>query len=398
MYGHIWGGGPFQPIWLSWQNGEIVGYATRYRGDEQSICVLRSHDGTNWTCAEIPEPTAVACGVGPCADLAGLAVRNGRWVLVGHSNLRPPSEGDTAPQQTLTWTSNDGVSWSLQTDRATPPGFVPGVEVIGGAAPQAVEATKSGFVMAGCTWSDPPTFTTGLWTSADGTSWKPARYAPGSSEMICPRLGSATSAGVSASGQCSDGAGGYYACVGFSADGITWTTSNPASSTFTTAAGSRVTFMTVVGPTYVNGQWVSLLNDPLASGPSYEAVSKDCVHWTAAVGPVANDLGANSPNESDYHPAVVTQLASAGFWAINDGPLVVYDRSAPSPGYTMTPAGARTYWSATAANWLTVSDVPPGWAIGLVETPTSLVAVMAQKTDTQGAIGETYSVWVAARR
>jgi RNA polymerase sigma-70 factor (ECF subfamily) len=128
--GHVWGGGPFQPVWLSWQNNEIIGLATRYRAPEvQQLCVLQSKEGTDWTCAELPTPTGEACGPGPCPEVTGLAVHNGRWVVVGYSSFKSPSLGTESSDRLtlLTWTSltmgpTGRCSLTLRHRRASSPG------------------------------------------------------------------------------------------------------------------------------------------------------------------------------------------------------------------------------------------------------------------------------------
>ena len=90
-----------------------------------------------------------------------------------------------------------------------------------------------------------------------------------------------------------------------------------------------------------------------------------------------------------------SQLASAGYWGLNDGPRRYYD-PATAAGYSMVPAGARIYWSATSIQWQSVSSAPPGWPIDVVETPTSVIAFMTVEPGPPS--NPVTSVWIADKR
>jgi hypothetical protein len=379
-FGSIWGGGPNPGVWLSYQNGEIVGIAERYDSAEhQQNCILQSKDGTTWTCSLVPTPSGEPCGTGPCPVVTGLAVHDGRWVAVGYSSFRSPqdeSPGAPSPDPAnpngdvfLAWTSPDGRAWTEQPGARTVQALS-GAMGIGLPSLPTLVSIKSGFLMSSC-YGDRP----GLWTSSDGVSWQPAAMTPGSQTISCATLGSATTAGYMASGRCSSGSMAYQACVAFSTDGTTWTTSDP-----TAAASPDLAAQLVIalpgGPVYVAGRWFVPLEtiQPWASGLEYQASSAD-------------------------HPAAFTQLADGGFWGINDGPRLYVNAALPSPGYTLVPEAASTYWSATGYNWQRIGASPPGWAIAVVETPTGLVAFMtARTTHDDGSVTDTTSVWVAAKK
>jgi hypothetical protein len=389
-FGHIWGGGPFQPVWLSWQDNEIIGLATRYRAPKaQQICVLQSKDGTDWTCAELPTPTGEACGPGPCPEVTGLAVHNGRWVVVGYSSFKSPSLGvESSDRLTLlTWTSDDGTNWSVQPNAPSPSDFITGTIVMGDPTPPALLATGNGFLMSGCPNGNQPA----LRTSTDGTSWKPVTFAPGSMTMTCAHLGAGSPAGYMASGSCWNDVIPSIECVAFSPDGLTWTTSNPTAGAPGLPGSLRLAGPD--GPTYVDGQWVL----PLYNGYNYyQGSSPDGINWTVSQAVPADFLSTEPGlSESDYHPPVFSQLASAGYWGLNDGPRR-FDDPASAAGYSLVPAGAGIYWSASGIQWRPVSNAPPGWPTDVVETPTSLIAFMT--VEPGSASSPVTSVWIADKR
>lgn len=396
-FGHIWGGGPYQPVWLSWQNGEIVGLAKRYSGDQEETCVLQSKDGTAWTCSQLPTPTGEACGPGPCPEATGLAVHNGHWVAVGYTDFRSPS-ADSGPMSSytfLTWTSTDGTTWTEQPSARSAPTFVPPLTVGGGPTAPTLLPTGSGFLMARCSSTDQR----GLWTSTDGTSWQPATFAPGSQTMKCGiSLGGNLTAGYAAIGYCPKGTMPGHDCVAFSADGTTWTTTDPGAATVPELSG-QLRILPSPGPTLVDGRWIVVLDNAGGAGGGamdnyYEASSPD---WRLQ--PIGvPDLLSTEPglNESDYHPAVFSQLAAAGYWGVNNGPRAIFSYATPSPGYSLVPAAPSTYWSATGMHWQRVSDAPPGWPVDVVETPTGLVVFMGDYPN--GDRTPVTTVWVAARK
>jgi hypothetical protein len=394
-FGSIWGGGPNAGVWLSWQNGEIVGLAERYHVNDQLNCILQSKDGTDWTCSQLPTPTGEACGPGPCPTVGGLAYSNGRWIVVGSSDFRNPRDssagGFDSPFTILTWTSTDGTTWSEQPGARSAPVFVGMLPDTQNITPPQLLATNDGFVMSRCANPSQP----GLWTSTDGTSWQPASYAPGSQTITCPRLGGGSGAGYVAIGYCQSGVMPGHDCVAFSVDGKTWTTSDPAAG----ASPEVAAHLRIMPPlaTYVAGQWIVDL-DTAGDGGNYQASSPDGLHWRLA--PASwPDLLSTPPgvNESDYHPAAYSPLGASGYWAVHNGPHAFYNSAGASPVYELKPAAASTYWSATGMHWQTVAAAPPGWPLAVVETPTSLVAIMIGDRQ-PGATSATETVWVSAKR
>jgi hypothetical protein len=406
IFGGIWGGGPVPAVQLSWQNGEIVGVAERYKAVEgpagifspeaQQACVLQSKDGTNWTCSELPTPTGEPCGPGPCPAVTGVAVRDGHWVAVGSTNFRSPAAGDVPGGQSamtlLTWTSSDGLTWKEQTSARSTATFQAQPGFVGLPTPPTLLATSKGFVMSRCGEGQP-----GLWTSADGTNWQPATFAPGLGTMSCATLGAASTAGYMASGYCPISTMPYHQCVAFSADGTTWTTSDPAAGASSDLASQLRIFPG--GANYVGGHWIVVLDDsavPSQANPVYyEASSTDGIKWSMSRGPWANFLSTDPGlNEGETHVAMFSQLATVGYWGVNNGPIGSASSAAPSPGWTLTPAGSKTYWSPTGIRWQTVSDAPPGWPVAVVETPSGLIVLM----DTGPVTSPTTTVWVAPKR
>ena len=393
-FGSIWGGGPNAGVWLSWQNGEIVGLAERYNGNQQKNCILQSKDGTDWTCSQLPTPTAEACGPGPCATVGGLAYGKGRWVVVGSTDFRKPSDGSGGGSNSqftiLTWTSTDATTWLEQSSARSAPVFVGMFPDTQDITPPQLLATNDGFVMSRCANPSQP----GLWTSTDGTSWKPASYAPGSQTITCPRLGGSSGAGYVAIGYCQSGVMPGHDCVAFSVDGKTWTTSDPAAGASPEVAAHLRIIPQVV--TNLAGQWIVDL-DTAGDGGNYQASSPDGIHWSLA--PASwPDLLSTPPgvNESDYHPAAYSPLGASGYWAVHNGPHAFYSSAGASPGYDLTPAAASTYWSATGMHWQPVAAAPPGWPLAVVETPTSIVAIMI--SDKPSGANATETVWVSAKR
>ena len=173
-------------------------------------------------------------------------------------------------------------------------------------SPPVLLATRTGFLMSGCSANE-----AGLWTSADGTSWQPATFAPGSQTMRCARLSSSSTAGYAASGYCPQGTMPYHDCVAFSADGTTWTTSDPAAGAAPALAG-HLRINSTLGPTYVAGHWIVYFDthtDPNMNPndvSNYEASSPDGTHWTLAPVPwpdLIYDPGYNPGyNLSADHP------------------------------------------------------------------------------------------------
>jgi hypothetical protein len=403
-FGSIWGGGPNPGVWLSYQDGEIVGIAERYTSlEQQQNCILQSKDGTTWTCSQVPTPTGETCGPGPCPVITGLAVHDGRWVAVGFSNFRSPRDGSPpSPDPAnvngnvfLAWTSPDGKTWTEQPGTRTMRALS-GINAIGAPTLPTLVPIKSGFLMSSC-YGDQP----GLWTSTDGVAWRPATMTAGSQTISCAMLGSATTAGYMASGRCSTGSMAYAQCVAFSRDGSTWTTSDPAAGASPDLA-AQLMLSLPYGPVYVAGRWYLPLDTPQAGAGrlSYQASSTDGLHWTVFATNWPDALSTEPGlNEGDYHPPTFTHSPENGFWGINDGPRFYLNSAFPTPGYSLVPALPSTYWSATGNNWQSVGASPPGWAIALAETPTGLVAFMTSRTThADGSITDTTSVWVADKK
>ena len=396
-FGHIWGGGPDVGVWLSWQNGEIVGLAERYNGNQQKNCILQSKDGTDWICSQLPGPTGEACGPGPCPTVGGLAYSNGRWAVVGSTDFRKPSDGSGVGSDSqftlLTWTSTDGTTWSEQPSARSAPVFSGMLPDTGNPTPPQLLATNDGFLMSRCANTAQP----GLWTSTDGTQWQPASYTPGSLTITCAHLGYRSDAGYLATGFCQSGAMPSHNCVAFSVDGTTWTTSDPAAvASPELAAHLRIT---QPEPMYVGGQWIVELDTALggtADDGFYQASSTDGLHWRLAQVSWPDFLTPPAGvNESDYHSPAFSPFGAGGYWAVHNGPHGFYNSAAPSPVYELTPAAASTYWSATGMHWQPVAAAPPGWPVAVVETPTSIVAIMA---DTQPGVNPVETVWVSPKR
>jgi hypothetical protein len=258
---------------------------------------------------------------------------------------------------------------------------------MGDPTPPALLATGNGFLMSGCPNGSQPA----LRTSTDGTSWKPATFAPGSMTMTCAHLGAGSSAGYMASGSCRSGVISSIECVAFSPDGVTWTTSDPTAGAPGLPGSLRLSGPD--GPNYVDGQWVL----PLYNGYNYyQGSSPDGINWTVSQALPADFLSTEPGlSESDYHPPVFSQLASAGYWGLNDGPRR-FDDPASAAGYSLVPAGAGIYWSASGIQWRPVSNAPPGWPTDVVETPTSLIAFMT--VEPGSASNPVTSVWIADKR
>jgi hypothetical protein len=215
--------------------------------------------------------------------------------------------------------------------------------------------------------------------------------------MHCAVLSAHSTAGYMATGYCPTDAQPNRQCVAYSADGLTWTTSDPTRVVSPDLA-TQLRIYQVPGPNYVAGRWIVVLDNAATTPVNsiyYEASSSDGVNWTMSLGPEANNPVADpSLNESEYHPAMFTQLAQTGYWEVNNGLLWSATPGSPSPGWTFAPAGSKTYWSPTGIRWQTVSDAPPGWPVAVVETPSGLVVFM----DSGTYPSPTTTVWVAPKR
>jgi hypothetical protein len=380
------------PVELSWQNDEIVGLAVRHNTqDEERTCVLQSKDGTNWTCSALPFPVGLVCeSAKPCFSATGLAVHDGRWVVVGQTAYHGP---DGAQPTLLVWTSTDGQTWTEQpVDRSIP--APNGGYNYGGPGLSPIVATANGFLMTNC--SD--TTSSGIWTSADGARWQPAVSTSGSLAIHCPIIGGGSSTGYMAIGGChaiyigNDDPG----CIATSTDGINWTTRDPVPALTADLAG-HPRLLGFPAPTYVDGRWIVYLATSAPTGgddADYAASSADGLHWSLARVPwpdMLNDLASNSPS-----PAAYSLIGSSGYWAVYRGPLSVWDSAGASPGYVDTAASASVYWSGTGLDWQAVGGAPPWDPVAVVETPTGLVAIMIPPATGENPYPAA-TVWIAAK-
>jgi hypothetical protein len=379
------------PVRLSWQNGEIVGIATRHNSlDEEQTCVLQSKDGTDWICSVLPVPVGLVCQpTKPCFIATGLAVHDGRWVVVGQT----PFNGSGGALPTLfVWTSTDGQRWVEQpADRTMP--AASGGEVAGGPASEPLVATANGFLMSTCSNDDVP----GLWTSADGVNWQPAPYSSGSLALRCPILGTSSTAGYMAVGSCHHSNSG---CTATSTDGINWTTHDPLADAAANLGGNR-RLLDFPAPAYVGGRWIVYIATSAPTGGDdgyYATSSPDGLHWDLARVPWPDLLNApTTPNGPESSQAAYSPLGSGGYWAVYNGERSVWSSAAPSPGYVGTDSSANVYWSGTALNWQAIAGAPPGDPIAVVETPGGLVAFMNAPW-TEANPNRPTSVWVAAKK
>ena len=376
------------PVRLSWQNGEIVGIATRRNSlNEEQTCVLQSRDGTGWICSVLPVPVGLVCQPAkPCFIAAGLAVHDGRWVVVGQT----PFDGSSGALPTLlVWTSADGMRWVEQTaDRS-----MPAAVRTSDPDPEPLVSTANGFLMSTCSNDDGP----GLWTSADGVNWQPATYSSGSLPLRCPIIGTSSTAGYMAVGVCYHS---YDGCTATSTDGVNWTTHDPLADAAANLGGNR-RLLDWPAPAYVGGRWIVYIatSAPTGGDDGYYAVSSpDGVRWSLAHVPWPDILNAPStPNGSESNQAAHSPLGPNGYWALYNGKRSVWSSAAPSPGYVGTDASANVYWSGTALNWQAVASAPPGDPIAVVETPSGLVAFMNAPL-TEANPNRPTSVWVADKK
>jgi len=190
----------------------------------------RSIDGAAWKREPIP-------GARGAKRLESVAVRGGRYVIVGHPEVggaNPAAEGSVA------WTSDDAVTWSEPTR-------------FGGAADVvlAVGAGPDGFVATGVRFLDAERVGPGLvWTSPDGVSWTTAIELPGATAVTPASI--AWSDGQWIIG----GAGGTgvgRALIWWSVDGRSWTLAQDlpeasGSSVSSLAAGPDVKVAVLAGP------------------------------------------------------------------------------------------------------------------------------------------------------
>jgi len=393
----------FEHVSLSWQNGEIVGVATGNDKDGLgATCVLRSKDGTNWSCSELPKP-ADLCTVNACVQIVSVAVSKGAWVATGIAN----TTGGKAIS--LTWTSPDGVTWTERPSlRVTIGDSIGNVAVIGFSSfPTNLLATRYGFVRSGSVVAplQAPSVD-GLMTSSDGANWQPANLTPGSPQMLYAYL-AASPYGYLAMGMCATTAGsGSRACAAYSTDGENWTTSYPGTGA-TVAASDTLSAYGL--PVFRGGRWVT---DLLRVTPSdgtragYEADSTDGINWTIRSLPGLTELQTafSSDQSQTYYPAY-SLPDTDGTWGIGGAGVFAYTSSSASDAaLPPTPAidDPYTYWSETGSDWVKVSSGPVGNPLAIVDTPTQLIALIAVYPDGTGPGNPpgTYpsvSVWAATK-
>jgi RNA polymerase sigma factor (sigma-70 family) len=378
----------YEAVSLWWEDGQIVGLA-QGMDDTGTVrsCVLRSKDGTDWSCGELPRPPDL-CRAQPCTTLSGVAFHNGRWVTVGYV-----SASESSTEVTVTWTSSDAGTWAQPTKPST---FSPSA-TLAGRPPVQLLATDAGFLLSAYGASS------ALWTSADGTTWKPARFSAGSWSMVRAALGTSQSGGYVADGECQVGAA-TRPCVAYSADGSMWTTADPLAGASSDLAAS----LTIgdAGPTFVGGRWNVYLSTSGSgvtgtqdNSMAYAARSSDGIHWTLSrtspadwlVGGVMDSSGQVI---SDF-PAY-SQLGNSGYWALYNGPMD-FMPTGSTQYWTGTPPTPTTYWSPSGLYWQQIQDAPPGVPLAVVETPTQLVAIVAVYPNGDRAATPVVSVWAAAK-
>jgi hypothetical protein len=180
----------------------------------------RSIDGAAWNRESIP-------GARGAKRLESIAVRGGRYVIVGHPEVggaNPAAEGSVA------WTSDDAVTWS------EPRRFGGAADVV-----MAVGAGPDGFVAIGMRFLDAERVGPGLvWTSPDGVSWSTAIELPGATAVTPASI--AWSDGQWIIGG-EGGSGIGRAMIWWSVDARTWTLASalpeaPGSSVSSIAAGA----------------------------------------------------------------------------------------------------------------------------------------------------------------
>jgi hypothetical protein len=136
-----------------------------------------------------------------------------------------------------------------------------------------------------------------------------------------------------------------------------------------------------------------LTNDTtvLSDSGLYQDASADGVHWQLTrISDVALELGM---------PAISVNAAS-GWWAMENihmPPQILVGSPSPYvsqvPGWTPT-----TYWSADGRNWVSVGPAPVGEPLGIVETPTELIAITMIYPNADDTGTPTVSVWAATKK
>ena len=392
----------FENVSLSWQNGEIVGVATGHdKFDLGMTCILRSKDGTNWTCSELPKPPDL-CSIDTCLESVSVAVSNGSWVATGVANT---TDGRA---MSLTWTSPDGITWTERTSLRVAIGDSTGYVVAYGYSsfPTDLLATRYGFVRVAAMSAPLPAGANDLMTSTDGTTWQSARVAAGSLPMLGADM-AASPNGYLAVGMCATtDVSGTRACAAYSTDGESWTMSYPGAGA-PPATADRLWSSGI--PVYFGGHWVTHLatSEAASDGTSgfYEADSTDGLHWTITSRPYQNGLqNAFSGDQSQTYYPVYSLPGTSGEWGIGGAGIYRFD---PSPTALHFPIvipteDPHTYWSQLGADWQQVGDGPVGNPLTIVDTPTQLIAILAVYPDGTGpsipqTVNPTVSVWAATK-
>ena len=385
----------YQDVSLSWQDNQIVGIANGVDSfGLWTSCVLRSPDGIAWTCSELPKPAGIApCGPDSCfyADL--VAVSGGHWVAVGHVDPRLTNGGaDSAPGPvtTLTWTSSDGITWKEQPKARIVDDFSVNPDVLrtGNLLP-----TADGFAMSGARVNASPTTAASagpvLWTTVDGTSWKPATFRAGSEAPTLAFLAYDRVGGFLATGLCGSGDSSHV-CTVSSTDGRTWATGDVGLGAQYSPYGA----VTGHGPVYAGGRWV--LNFIFEGPPDqykagdpiyYVASSPDGLTWT---------LSPSSAPPLMLRDSKAVRSNIAGLWAMDGDLAPVIPQPGTSPAIEQPDFTPSLYWSSTGFDWLRVVAAPPvGLPMALVETPTQVIALMVIAPNSDNS---TVSVWAAPKK
>jgi len=380
----------YKIVSLSWQNNEIVGLASGLdANDFNNTCVLISKDGTSWSCNPLPRPAGLCSDPDYCVDPGAVAVNNGRWIAVGEFNPNASNKPLVTDPSTvvplMTWTSDDGVSWTEQTQARLSVTYQAGFNLD-------LLPTSTGFVMSG--YGAAPANGTGpsLWTTTDGTSWQSATISGGTlGTGIVQVAGDPTTGYVAFALSQSSSAGTLAA---HSADGVSWTLVDPLAGVSPQLA-ARLEPGAYVRYDKSSHHWVVVMwtidTTVLSDSGFYKDTSDDGVHWTLArMSDPALELGL---------PAVSVNAAS-GWWAMENThmpPQIIV--SAPSPYATQdsgwTPS---TYWSADGLDWISVGPAPAGEPWGIVETPTQLIAITMIYPNADDSGTPTVSAWAAQKK
>ncbi|HEV8697176.1 MAG TPA: zf-HC2 domain-containing protein [Candidatus Limnocylindrales bacterium] len=275
----------------------------------------RSIDGATWNRDPIP-------GARGAKRLESVAVRGGRYVIVGHSEVgsaNPAAEGSVA------WTSDDAVTWS------EPGRFGGSADVV-----TAVAAGPDGFVATGSRFLDAERVGAGLvWTSPDGVSWSTATELPGATTAM-PKTIAWSGDQWLVGGEGGTGIG--RAMIWWSVDARTWT----LASELPEASGSSVSAIAAGADRAV----AVLQGSPAGLGWS----STDGRRWSAIAAPAKGERWFG------------VTAAGAGFVAVG--------RTGDEGEQPMV-----TAWSADGLHWQTDIDAGGRVLLSIVAVDGALVGV-----------------------